>query len=66
MLSANEWLAENKHSLNVIKTKFMCFDKSKLNLGDFEACISDQKLSRVKTQKFWGVIFDEKLMWKEH
>ena len=64
--SANEWLAENKLSLNVKKTKYMCFDNSKSNLGDFDACISDQQLSKVKSQKFLGVIFDEKLSWKEH
>ena len=58
--SAAEWLAENKLSLNVKKTNFMCFDKSKSNLIDFDICISDEKLSRVKSQKFLGVIYDEK------
>ena len=64
--SASEWLAENKLSLNVTKTNFMCFDKSKSNFTDFDILVSSEKLKRVKNQKFLGIIFDDKLMWKDH
>ena len=64
--SASEWLAENKLSLNASKANFMCFDKSKANLPDFDIFVSSEKLKRVKNQKFLGIIFDDKLMWKDH
>jgi hypothetical protein len=64
--SAADWLAENKLSLNIKKTNFMCFDKSRSKMTDYDISISNKKLTRVKNQKFLGVIFDEKLMWKDH
>ena len=64
--SADDWLAENKLSLNIKKTNFMCFDKSRSKMTDYDISISNEKLTRVKNQKFLGVIFDEKLMWKDH
>ena len=64
--SAAEWLAENKLSLNVKKTKFMCFDTSRSTSSNFDISISNEKLEQVKSQKFLGVIFDDKLMWKDH
>ena len=63
---AADWLAENKLSLNTKKTNFIYFDKSRTNSSEFKLSIYDEKLNRVKSQKFLGVIFDEKLMWKEH
>ena len=64
--SAAEWLAENKLSLNVKKTKFMCFDKSRSTSSNFDISILNEKLKQVKSQKFLGVIFDDKLIWKDH
>ena len=54
--SAADWLAENKLSLNVQKTNFMMFDKSR-NPTNVEISISNNKLKRVKSQKFLGVIY---------
>ena len=65
LASATDWLAENKLSLNVKKTKFMVFDKSR-NSTNVDIRISNDKLKRVKSQKILGVIFDEKLTWKDH
>ena len=66
LLSASEWLAENKLSLNIKKTNFMFFDKSRCNTSAFDIGISKEKLNQVKSQKFLGVHFDQKLMWKDH
>ena len=64
--SAADWLAENKLSLNIIKTNFMHFDLSRSNTGSPKLFIGSKPILNVKSQKFLGVIFDDKLSWKEH
>ena len=64
--SAENWFAENKLSLNIKKTKYMLFDKSRSRNRDFEVYICNKVLERVKSKKFLGITFDEKLAWKEH
>ena len=44
----------------------MFFDKSRCNTSAFDIGISKEKLNQVKSQKFLGVHFDQKLMWKDH
>ena len=43
--SASEWLAENKLSLNVTKTNFMCFDLSRTKCSQFDFIIDGEKIS---------------------
>ena len=64
--SASDWLAENRLSLNVTKTKFMRFDLSRSKNLKFSAKISNEPIEEVGSQKFLGVIFDKKLNWKQH
>ena len=64
--SAADWLAENKLSLNVSKTNYMYFDLSRKNTGAENVTIKNEPVERVKSQKFLGVIFDDKMSWKEH
>ena len=66
LFSAAEWLAENKLSLNVKKTKFMHFDKSIFNTSVPKLCIGSKQIKCVENKKFLGVIFDNKLSWKPH
>ena len=66
MLSAANWLEENKLSLNIKKTKFMHFDLSKKGRKAVKLNIGSTPIEQVKNQKFLGVIFDEKLSWKAH
>ena len=64
--SAADWLAENKLSLNVKKTNYILYDlsRSKTILNNIN--INNENINRVRTQKFLGVIFDEKISWKDH
>ena len=64
--SAADWLAENKLSLNIKKTNSMYFDLSRSKSVLPKVCIGKEPIKSVKTQKFLGVIFDEKLSWKDH
>ena len=64
--SAADWLAENKLSLNIKKTKFMYFDMAKSNTALPKLCIGTKRIKGVETQKFLGVVFDDKLSWKPH
>ena len=50
--SAENWFAENKLSLNIKKTKYMLFDKSRSRNRDFEVYICNKVLERVKSKKF--------------
>ena len=65
LFSASEWLSENKLSLNVKKTTFMYFDLSKSKQSPIIS-IGSTDLTKVTSQKFLGVVFDEKLSWKPH
>ena len=58
------WFAANKLSLNISKTQFMLFSRSKC-IPNFQLFIDDKQLDRVKSTKFLGVIIDEKLCWAE-
>ena len=64
--SASDWLAENKLSLNVEKTKLMRFDLSRSKNSKCIVKINKERIEEVKSQKFLGVIFDKNLNWKEH
>ena len=61
----------NQLSLNVLKTEYMYFasDYNLSNLGVFEIDplkIGEQPLTRVQSSKSRGVVFDQRLVWKEH
>lgn len=66
----DEWFKANKLSLNVKKTKYSFFHKSKstdsipLKLPDL--AISNIKLEREKNIKFLGVMINENLKWNKH
>ena len=64
-----EWLATNKLSLNVSKTKFMLFrspQKSPNNLPKLELKINDISIEQVKTFDFLGLVINETLSWNDH
>ena len=66
MLSAANWLEENKLSLNIKKTKFMHYDLSRKGRKTLKLNIGTTSIENVKSQKFLGVMFDDKLSWKPH
>ena len=63
-----EWLAVNKLSLNVAKTKFMLFHYRQRNIDDIvpNLAINGHIIERVHEFNFLGIIFDEHLDWKQH
>ena len=59
------WLASNKLTLNVKKSKFMLVT-NKLNIPDFCVKINDSPLEICKSYKYLGVVIDNKLKWDAH
>ena len=63
----NDWLAVNKLSLNVGKTKFMIFSKINKNVPiNINLSINHQRLERVDVFTFLGLTIQENLSWKAH
>jgi hypothetical protein len=64
-----EWLAVNKLSLNIKKTKYMIFHPKRTNIDKFQALqpkLNNINIDRVLDFKFLGIIFDETLSWNAH
>ena len=65
-----EWFNANKLSLNVGKTKYSLFHKASktgnLPLLLPKVLITDKEVERVGSIKFFGVLLNEHLSWKEH
>ena len=64
----NKWLAINKLSLNIGKTKYMLFHAMNKDLTN---CIPDlvvngNVINRVRDFNFLGIIFNENMSWKSH
>ena len=61
------WLNINKLSLNVNKTHYMVFHKSRHKVSMcHKLSINNVEINYVDKTKFLGVIIDSKLSWKEH
>ena len=60
------WLNVNKLFMNVSKTQYMVFSGKKLEDHLVNINIDGNLLTRVYTSKFLGIMFDDKLTWKEH
>ena len=61
-----DWLAVNKLSLNVTKTKAMIFSKPSKQIPDIDFTINNKLLEQVPTFKFLGLTIDNQLNWKAH
>ena len=59
----NSWLIANQLSLNISKTKFLYFGKSKQKL---EINIQSSKINQTDCIKYLGVYLDDKLKWHKH
>ena len=62
------WFSANKFSLNISKTNFIVFDKTKgiVNNLPFDISIDWNYLKRVHNTTFLGVIIDSGLTWNNH
>ena len=63
-----EWLALNKLSLNVKKTKMVIFHYKQTNINNMipKLEINGIPIERVKQFNFLGIILDEHMTWKSH
>ena len=65
-----EWFNANKLSLNAGKTAYSLFHKASktdnLPLLLHKVLITDKEVDRVGSIKFFGVLLNEHLSWKEH
>ena len=59
------WLASNKLTLNIKKSKYMLITK-KRKVPKFSVKINDIPLESCNTYKYLGVIIDKKLNWNAH
>ena len=60
------WFKVNKLSLNVSKTNYMVFGKTKGVSDNCHIYINDVELEQVSSTKFLGVYIDDKLNWHKH
>ena len=60
-----QWLRANRLCLNVKKTKYMIFNRTRQNAA-VELKINDTKLDQVKQFNFLGLIIDETLSWQPY
>ena len=60
------WLASNKLTLNIGKSKFMFFSNKKKIKHELSIKINEKKLEKCDSYKYLGVIFDKNLSWQPH
>ena len=60
------WLASNKLTLNIKKSKFMFFSNKKKVNHEMNIKINGNKLEKCDNYKYLGVIFDNNLSWQPH
>ena len=59
-------MIKNYLYLNVSKTKEMCIDFRKSQRCPKPVYLKGEAVERVETYKYFGVVFDSKLNWKEN
>ena len=59
------WFSVNRLSLNISKTNYMIFGNRKIT-ADICVRINKEKIKRVNSTTFLGVVIDCKLNWKSH
>jgi hypothetical protein len=66
LVTLSTWITNNKLSLNVMKSNYMVINISGRRINDLNIVYGETSLPRVKSTKILGVIFDERLSFKEH
>ena len=65
--TVNDWFKANKITLNVGKSNYMLFTKSRFNLNDIPPLIIGQdEIHKSKEVKFLGITLDQNLDWRAH
>ena len=62
------WMNVNKLLVNVSKTNYMIFRKKRMKIPENipDLLLNREKLQRVSTVKFLGVVLDDTLTWLPH
>ena len=66
LLNVNQWLAANKLSLNVTKSKFMVFHMHNKSVSYPDLQINGNKIERVTEFNFLGLVLQSNLSWSKH
>ena len=61
-----QWLAANKLTLNVSKSKFMIVSKKRKIHHQISVKINEEELEQCQSYKYLGVHIDKNLSWKAH
>ena len=62
----NEWLNENRLSLNVDKTSFMLFTHSRVDRNSISIRLGNKIIKQVRSVKFLGIHLDDRLNFNDH
>ena len=62
----NIWLKANKLTVNIKKTHYMMFQRTRIKHNLRNITICDMNVTCTKNTKFLGVIIDNKLRWSDH
>ena len=65
LMKLKKWFALNKLSLNITKTNYMIFCKTKYK-DNIQISIGNKLIDKVSETKFLGVIIDDQLNWQSH
>ena len=61
-----KWLASNRLTLNIDKSKFMILSRHKGVSENFRVKINNEQMDQCDSYKYLGVYFDKDLNWKRH
>ena len=61
-----EWLASNKLTLNVSKSKYMITSANRRITPNLNIYINEELMEECDSYKYLGVMIDKSLTWKEH
>ena len=64
LVTINDWLKINTLSLNVVKSKFLIFQKNNIQILNLK--IDNVNIDQVKEFNLLGLIIDTNLNWKKH
>ena len=65
LMKLKKWFALNKLSVNITKTNYMIFCRTKYK-DNIQISIGNKLIDKVSETKFLGVIIDDQLNWQSH
>ena len=63
----SNWFSTNRLSVNCSKTNFMLFSLNRqIRSSTFQNMLNDQRVERVMSTKFLGILVDDSISWQPH